>query len=313
MLPSMNRPCRPALGAVAIIIGLLLSGCGSSSTQAASSSKRSASASRPDAGPPRHRGEVIVLSAGSLDTVLTGDIGPAFHARTGYTLLDTSGGSSSLAADIRNGVDRADVFISAAPSIDTRLEGARNGNWISWYATFAASPYVLAYYPDSRFAAALRRRAWYRVITMPGFRLGRTNPAQDPGGILASEALLETAAARHIPALRRLAAEGSDEYQEDSEQAGVLSGQLDASFMYEADANSQHSPFVALTGVHLAGDYTVTLLRGAPDREAAIAFIRFLVGPLAKRALRADHFLIVAPPKVDGRGVPGSLEPALSR
>lgn len=255
----------------------------------------------------KNSGEVDVLSAGSLDTLMTKTVGPAFQKATGYKLVDTSGGSSTLAADIKNKVQVADVFVSASPTVTKTLEGKSGGDWVSWYASFAASPEVLGYYPKSKFAKDLKTTPWYKVVTMPGFRLGRTNPTQDPGGVLAAEALRETAKAQHLPALGKLATESSDEYSEDTEQAGIQNGQLDASFMYEADANSQNSPFVKLTGVNLAGDYTITLVNHAPHTAAAEAFIKFLLGPTGQKEMKADHFEIVSPAKVSGSGVPGAL------
>jgi molybdate/tungstate transport system substrate-binding protein len=248
-----------------------------------------------------------VFSAGSLDTLMTKTVGPAFHKATGYTLVDTSNGSSTLAANIKNKVAVADVFVSASPAVDATLEGAKNGNWVSWYADFASSPEVLGYYPKSKFAKDLQTMPWYKVIIMPGFRLGRTNPTQDPGGVLAVKALDETAAKQHLPALKTLATETSDEYVENTEEADIQSGQLDASFMYEADANSQGSPFVKLTGVNLAGDYTITLVKNAPHMAAAEAFIKFLLGPTGRAEMKADHFGIVSPPTVSGHGVPSGL------
>jgi molybdate/tungstate transport system substrate-binding protein len=252
-------------------------------------------------------GDVFVFSAGSLDTLLTKTVGPAFHAATGYTLVDTSHGSGTLAADIKNKVAVADVFVSASPSDDAILMGSANGNWVSWYAAFATSPEVLGYYPKSKFAHDLQTMPWYKVITMPGFRLGRTNPSQDPGGVLAVKALEETATAQHLPALNTLATETSDEYAEDPEEADIQTGQLDAAFMYEADANSQASPFVKLTGTSLAGDYTITLVNNAPHMTAAVAFIKFLLGPTGQAEMKADQFNIVSPPTVTGSGVPSAL------
>ncbi len=274
---------------------------------AAASAARGAGVAGAAAAAARHSGNVDVYSAGSLDTLLSKSIGPAFHRATGYTLVNTPGGSSTLAAEIRNKTVVADVFISAAPSINSMLEGRKNGGWVSWYASFAASPYVLGYDPKSRFAHDLRTMPWYKVIVLPGFRLGRTNPSQDPGGVLAIRALKDTAARRHLPALVKLASETSDEYSETTEQSGIQNGQLDASFMYEADANSQHSPFVPLTGVKVQGDYTITLLRRAPHTAAAEAFIRFLLGPRGQKALRADHFIVLSPARARGRGVPDAL------
>ncbi|HLI00182.1 MAG TPA: extracellular solute-binding protein [Acidimicrobiales bacterium] len=312
---------RLLLAAVAGVAALsLLSACGSSGNSSSSgttAAPATTGAPATTADSPttttaaRHHGDVDVLSAGSLDTVMTKVIAPAFHAATGYTLVDTSGGSGTLAADIKNKVDRADVFVSASPAVNTTLQGAKNGNWESWYAAFASSPVVLGYYPKSKFAKDLQTMPWYKVVTMPGFRLGRTNPAEDPGGVLAAEALKETAKAKHLPALEKLATESSDEYAEDPEQADIVSGQLDAAFMYEASANSQKSPFVELPGIHLSGDYTLTLLNQAPHQAAAEAFISYLLGPKGQAALRADHFAIVSPPKVTGHGVPSGLSSVL--
>jgi len=238
---------------------------------------------------------------------MTKSVGPAFHAATGYTLVDTSHGSGTLEADIKNKTAVADVFVSASPADVAGLMGASNGNWVSWYAGFAASPEVLGYYPKSKFAKDLQTMPWYKVITLPGFRLGRTDPTQDPGGVLAVKALEETAAAQHLPALKTLATETSDVYSEDPEEADIQTGQLDGAFMYEADANSQDSPFVQLTGTSLAGDYTITLVNKAPHMAAAEAFIEFLLGPTGQAEMKADNFNIVSPATLSGSGVPSAL------
>jgi molybdate/tungstate transport system substrate-binding protein len=282
-------------------VALLAAGCSSSPAATTTTSTTTTVAAT------QHSGDVDVFSAGSLDTLKTKSVGPAFHAATGYTLVDTSHGSGTLASDIKNKIDVADVFVSASPAVDTTLEGTANGDWVSWYADFASSPEVLGYYPKSKFATDLQTMPWYKVITMPGFLLGRTDPTQDPGGVLAAEALEQTATAQNLPALKTLATETSDVYEENTEQAAIQSGQLDASFMYEADANSQDSPFVKLTGVNLAGDYTITIIKGAPHLAAAEAFIQFLLGPTGQAELKADNFNVVSPATVIGSGVPSDL------
>jgi molybdate/tungstate transport system substrate-binding protein len=288
-------------------VALAAAGCSSSPSTSATATPSSTASSAST----KASGDVDVFSAGSLDTLMTKSVGPAFHAATGYTLVDTSHGSGTLAADIKNGTAVADVFVSASPSDDALLEGSSNGNWVSWYADFAASPEVLGYYPKSKFAKDLQTMPWYKVITMPGFRLGRTDPSQDPGGVLAEEALKETATAQHLPALTTLATETSDEYSEDPEEADIQTGQLDASFMYEADANSQDSPFVKLTGVSLAGDYTITIVKNAPHLAAAEAFVKFLLGSSGQSEMKADNFEIVSPATVTGSGVPSALSSLL--
>jgi molybdate/tungstate transport system substrate-binding protein len=307
MIHSLAGKRAPVVALVAIACTCLAAaGCSSSSSSTTAASTTPSSSTSPSA-TAKPSGDVFVFSAGSLDTLMTKQVGPAFHAATGYTLVDTSHGSGTLASDIKNKVAVADVFVSASPAVDTTLEGTANGNWVSWYAAFASSPEVLGYYPKSKFAQDLKTMPWYKVITLPGFRLGRTDPTQDPGGVLAAKALEETATAQHLPALKTLATETSDVYAEDTEQADIQTGQLDASFMYEADANSQDSPFVQLTGTSLAGDYTITLVNNAPHIAAAEAFIEFLLGPTGQAEMKADNFNIVSPAMVTGSGVPSGL------
>jgi molybdate/tungstate transport system substrate-binding protein len=308
MIPLLTRKRAPLLALLAITCTALATGCSSSSSSSTTSSSSAPASSAPaTSASALPTGDVDVFSAGSLDTLMTKSVGPAFHTATGYTLVDTSHGSGTLAADIKNGVAVADVFVSASPAVDTTLEGSANGNWVSWYASFASSPEVLGYYPKSKFAKDLQTMPWYKVITLPGFRLGRTDPTQDPGGVLAAKALEETATAQNLPALKTLATETSDVYAEDPEEADIQTGQLDGAFMYEADANSQNSPFVMLTGTSLAGDYTITLVNKAPHLAAAEAFIRFLLGPTGQAEMKADNFNIVSPATVTGSGVPSGL------
>lgn len=301
MTLTHSRGARIAAFASIACIGLAVTACSSSSSSSSSSASATGSATA------KPSGDVDVFSAGSLDTVMTKTVGPAFHAATGYTMVDTSHGSGTLESEIKDKTAVADVFISASPADTAGLIGAGNGNWTTWYASFAASPEVLGYYPKSKFAKDLQTEPWYKVITMPGFRLGRTNPSQDPGGVLAAEALNETATAQNLPALKTLATESSDEYAEDPEEADIQSGQLDAAFMYEADAISQDSPYVPLTGVNLAGDYTITVLTNTSHLAAAEAFVNFLLGPAGQAEMKADKFEVISPAKVTGSGVPSGI------
>ncbi|MHB1928612.1 MAG: extracellular solute-binding protein [Acidimicrobiales bacterium] len=325
--PPQRTPRRrpaAALAAGLAALALAAAGCGSSpsatasgsgtgtpSGTTASGSGSGTATTGAGQGAGANHGNVDVLSAGSLETVLTHTLDPAFHQATGYTAVDTSAGSSQLAAQIKAKTQVADVFLSASPKVDTSLEGAANGSWVSWYATFAKSPLVLEYYPKSKFASALRSKPWYDVITMPGFRVGRTNPAQDPAGKLAVQALQETAAAHSLPALGHIVSDASTEYGETALPGEVASGQLDGAFAYEADARSTGQPWVPLTGTQLFAPYTVTILDRAPHLAAAEAFVRFLLGTGGHSALGSDGFLIVSPPALTGTGVPAGLQSIL--
>ncbi len=93
----------------------------------------------------------------------------------------------------------ATSFVSASPNADTKLIGASNGNWVRWYVEFGTTPLEIGYNPNSRFATALKTEPWYKVVTQPGFLLGRTDPATDPKGALAVTAIKRAAAHRPRP------------------------------------------------------------------------------------------------------------------
>lgn len=236
----------------------------------------------------RHSGSVDVLYAGSLLDLMQEDIGPAFHKATGYTLVGIANGSSALASEIQGGTEVGDVFISASPSADQTLQGAANGNWVTTYTKFATSRLVLGFNPSSPFAKALETEPWYDVVTRKGFLLGRTDPATDPKGVLAVDALEGVALSYGVPALDAIAASTSNVYDETSLVGELQAGQLDAGFFYAVEAAAAHLKTVPLVGTDLYGEYTVALLKHAPHRAAAKAFIAFLLGKQGQKILGAN-------------------------
>lgn len=256
---------------------------------------------------PHGTGPVDVLLAGSLVDVTDRQLAPGFRSATGFTLVPFFGGSQALASEIKGRVEPADVFVSAAPSVNSSLEGRANGDLASWYVTFATSPLVLGYSPSSRFARELRAQPWYQVVTRPGFRLGRTNPTTDPKGKLAVQALDAAGSAHHQPALARLAQTGDNVFPEAGLVGRLQSGQLDAGFFYQSEAKAAGLSTAPLTGTALGATFTVTILNDAPHRTAALAFVMYLFSPPARKALIADGFRMASPPTASGSGVPAPV------
>ncbi len=309
-----RREAAASLGA-AIALVALLGACGSSSARDASRGVRPGSgATAAGAAPTAHRGSgpVDVLYAGSLVDLMEQRLGPGFHAATGYSFDGFAGGSRALATEISGKVRVADVFVSASPGVNASLEGPENGNWVAWYATFANSPLVLGYNPHGSFARALRTRPWYDVVTEPGFLLGRTDPAVDPKGKLAVEALEGAAAAHGVAALSTLAGSKSGVFTEESLVGRLQAGQLDAGFFYSSEAKAAGIPTVPLTGETLKATYTVTVVARAPHEAGAEAFVAYLLGPAGRAMLAKDGFDLVTAPAVHGTGVPAGLRSALA-
>lgn len=258
------------------------------------------------------RGPVDVLYAGSLVGLMEQGIGPAYDAETGNTFNGFSGGSNALASEIKGRTQLADVFVSASPSVNASLQGGGNGNWVSWYATFARSPLVLGVNPDSTFASQLESKPWYDVVTEPGFILGRTDPATDPKGTLAVQALDRAADQHHLPALHQLTTDTSHVYPEQGLVGLLQAGQLDAGFFYASEASAAGIHTVPLGGAPLGATYTVTVVDRAPHAAAAKAFVTFLFSRLGRSILRHDGLRLVTPPTVTGaRRVPAGLRATL--
>ncbi len=261
----------------------------------------------------RHSGNADVLYASSLQDTLENVVGPHFHAATGYTFVGFSGASGALANELIGGALRGDVFISASPSVNQKLEGPAAGNLVSWYVEFGQSPLVLGYNPNSTFATALKTEPWYKVITQPGFRIGRTDPTIDPKGALTVRALTAAAAIYDDSHLAAITATNANIYPEQSLIGLLQSGQLDAGFFYSSEAKAAGIPTIKLGKIFLAATYTVTILRGAPHPAAALGFVEYLLGSKG-RALLEREGLEVLRPRIEGAtsDVPSGLRKLLA-
>jgi molybdate/tungstate transport system substrate-binding protein len=241
---------------------------------------------------------VDVLYAGSFLDLMQQQIDPAFHTATGYTVSGYSNGSSALASEIQGGTQVGDVFISASPSVNASLEGRANGNWVSSYQEFGSSPLVLGYNPTSKFAKDLLTKPWYNVVGLPNFLLGRTDPATDPKGVLAVDALTGVALSYGVPKLDALATSKSNIFEETALVGELQAGQLDAGFFYGVEAAAAHIKTVPLVGTKLAGEYTVAILNRAPHEAAARAFVKFLLSVQGQKILKTNGVTPIVPARV---------------
>jgi molybdate/tungstate transport system substrate-binding protein len=247
---------------------------------------------------------VSVLYAGSLVNLMEHGIGPAFGKATGSTFLGFAGGSNGIANQIKGELRRGDIFISANPKVNDDLTGDANGAWVNWYVNFAQSPLVIGYSPSSRFAADLKSKPWYEVLQEPGIRIGRTDPKLDPKGALTVRLLDQAEQAYKLPGIAKKilgAPDNSDQVRPEENLVGSLqSGQIDVGFFYSTETADLKIPAIPLPPeVALGAHYTVTVLRNAPNPEAAIKFVEFLLGPQG-RAILQKHGLETVAPSIGG-------------
>lgn len=280
---------------------LLLAGCGGGSGGSASGST-SPGASGSSSSPIKAGGKVEVLYAGSLANLMEHDLGPAFSTASGARFEGTGAGSTMLVSEIKGRVKQGDVFISASTDANKALMGAANGNWETWYATFATAPLVIGYNPNSKFANDIRTKPWQQVITESGFRMGSTDPKLDPKGKLAAQALGKVG----------LTSKAVQVFPEEQLVGRLQAGQLDAGFFYTSESTELNIPTITLGSIKLKATYTATVLNDAPNAAGADAFINYLVSGPGINYLK-KHGLQLQPIKVTGdrTAVPAALDTAV--
>jgi molybdate/tungstate transport system substrate-binding protein len=257
-------------------------------------------------------GSVSVLNAGSLVSLIDTTVGGAFQKSSGVKFSGFGMDSQSVANAIKAKTKSGDVFISASPTVNASLEGSANGDWVSWYAAFATAPVVIGYNPKSRFAKDFRTMPWYKVLAMPGIKLGRTDPVLDPKGVLTVAALKAAVSTYHLSASFPATVEKAAQVFPEPELQGRLqTGQIDAGFFYTNESVPLHLTTVTLGKVHEAATFTVTVLNKAKSPAAGAAFVKYLL-TTAEPTLNANGLRTITP-TVSGStsAVPASLRAVL--
>jgi molybdate/tungstate transport system substrate-binding protein len=240
-------------------------------------------------------GAVNVLYAGSLVNLMEHGIGPAFDKATGDTFQGYGGGSVGLANQIKGKLRQGDVFISANPKVNDSLTGSANGDWVSWYVTFAQSPLVIGYSPSSKFAADFKTKPWYQVLLSPGIRIGRTDPKLDPKGALTVTLMQQAESFYKSPDLSQKVLGPPDNpaqvLPEETLVGRLQSGQLDVGFFYSTETADAKIPAIALPPeITPKAVYTVTILHNAPNPAGADQFVTFMLGSSGQSILK-EHGL----------------------
>ena len=266
----------------------------------------------------RAAGVVQVLYAGSLVNMMEHSVGPAFDKSTGNTFQGFAGGSKGLANEIKGKLRRGDVFLSAAPGVNRALMGQANGDWVSWYVQFAASPLVIGYNPNSRYTKDLRTKPWYPVLEEPGIRIGRTDPKLDPKGALTIAMVRKAEVYYKQPdLLKRVLGAPENPAQvlpEETLVGRLQSGQVDVGFFYSTETAAAKIPAIALPEqVTPAAHYTITILHDAHNPSGAVQFVTFLLGPDGRKLMRQSGLDLLAPKVVgDTQAVPVEIRPLLA-
>jgi molybdate/tungstate transport system substrate-binding protein len=288
-------------------------------------------------------GTVNVFYAGSLVNLNENLIGPAFATGSGYTYQGKSAGSGAIANQIKGKLATPDVVEFADPAVNATLMGDANGNYVSWYFTFATSQLVVGFDPKSKFAREFvevrqHKLPFYTALLQKGLRIGRTDPNIDPKGYRAIWMANLTQKVYHLKGFeQKLFGEVENSSQVFPEQvlvARILTGQVNAGIFYLSEVKDLGIPYISLpakvnlgskrysrlyatqrfttsAGQTVTGapiEYTITIPTTVKNEAGAEAFVRFVLSARV-RAIAAAHGLLPLKTTVGGdRGsVPGVL------
>ena len=193
-----------------------------------------------------------VAYAGSMGSMMEGPIKTAAAATLHLEMHGRAQGSSALAQLIVGGSIRPDVFIPVTPG--PALTVLRAGKAESAQPV-AHTEMVIAYSPKSRFApdfeAASKGKAdWWKILQEPGLRFGRTDPVTDPQGRnIIFTMMLAAKMYNQADLVEKVLGQTINEkqiFQEQTVQARLQSGELDAASAYKIQPGPFNLPYITL-------------------------------------------------------------------
>jgi len=196
---------------------------------------------------------IEVAYAGSMTSLVEGPLKAAALKDLGLDLHGRPQGASGLAALIAGGSISPDVFISVTASpIRTTIAAKK----VERAVPIARTRMVIAYTRNGprgkKFAAIGKRGAepWYAILSEPGVRFGRTDPATDPQGrnIVFTMQLAEKLYRRDDLVAKILGPlqNPTQIFAEPSVEARLQGGTLDAASAYAVQPGAFGVPYVDL-------------------------------------------------------------------
>jgi molybdate/tungstate transport system substrate-binding protein len=281
------------------------------------------------------RGEVNVLYAASLLSVLETKIGPAF-SNLGYDYKGEGHGSIQDTNMIIDGQRFPDVFISVGSNPINMLINNKPTPLAKWYLGFASDEMVIAYNPKSSFAADFEKAKtgvmrWFQVLAKPGIKFLRTDPLLDPKGCNTVIATRLADILYHNSSLSSAILNGGERNSNQLRPEEILltlleQGEADAIPVYKHEAIERGFPFISLPPQINLGDtafanyykqasctqqdgsltfgkpivFDITIPNSVRNNEGAIQFVNFILSKEGTTILQNDGFKTMTPLMIGG-------------
>jgi len=257
------------------------------------------------------QGKLVMFHAGSLSVPFEA-MEKAFEAK--YPKVDLqreAGGSQACARKITDLKKPCDIMASADYTVIDKLLIPSKADW---NIRFATNQLVLCYTDKSKFAREVNAKNWYEILQKKGVVWGHSDPNLDPCGYRSLMVLQLAEKHYKIPGLydKMIANRPKENIRPKSVELVSLlqTGNMDYAWEYLSVAvqhglkyvvlpdeinlgNYKHDNFyqqavVKVTGkepgtfMDMKGDsvtYGITMIKDAPNKEAAIAFLKYMLDP----------------------------------
>jgi molybdate/tungstate transport system substrate-binding protein len=257
------------------------------------------------------KGKLVMFHAGSL-TMPFETMEKAFEKQyPGVDLQREASGSQAAARKITDLKKPCDIMVSADFKVIDKL---LIPGYAEWNIRFATNQLVLCYTDKSKFAAEVSAANWYEILQRKGVVWGHSDPNLDPCGYRAVMVLQLAEKYYRKPGLydKMIASRPLENIRPKSvELVSMLqTANMDYAWEYLSVAvqhglryvvlpdeinlgNYKQDPFYSQAVVKVTGKkpgeymemmgesvtYGITLLKDAPNREAAIAFLKYMLDP----------------------------------
>jgi len=254
-------------------------------------------------------GKVIIFHAGSL-TIPFAKMEKKFEARhPKVDIMREASGSRKCARKISDLKKSCDIMASADFTVIDQL---LIPDYAGWNIRFASNRLVLCYTDGSKYADSINAKNWYKTLTKKGVVWGHSEPDIDPCGYRSVMVLQLAEKYYKMPGLYQKLIDSRPRENIRPKSVELVSllqtGNMDYAWEYRSVAVQhelkfleipreinlgfvEHNDFYRQAKVKLSGKkpgtftekkgrsitYGVTLIKDAPNKEAAVAFLAYLL------------------------------------
>ncbi len=257
---------------------------------------------------PSLKGELIIFHAGSLSVPIK-EIAAAFNKiHPDVKIMMESAGSVASARKITDLNRPCDIMASADYMV---IDKMLIPEYADWNIRFVSNELSIVFHEKSRYSKVINSKNWYDILMRPDVAFGRADPNSDPCGYRSVLFLRLAEKYYRKPGLTQRIMSKDMNYMRPKEVdlvALLESESIDYIFLYRSVAiqhklnflimpdeinlkNPENAAHYATVSTEINGKvpgtkevvkgepmvYGITILRDAPNREAAIAFLQFLL------------------------------------